>query len=403
VLRLAFGLERAPARRLDWPWFLTPAAAGRDSLAFHSDGLWGRPWQDFVPAPGTESPLRPWRSGVLTHLEGFAPVPWQSGAVLRVSEPDPFLPSRLSGMEWLPDFLLPGEDPGAHCRRWPVSVAYRPGTGRETYTLTKAAGAGTPGWTLTGFRQFPVLWAELAAGHLDAALVEGGDIPEETPGGLRWYAVPGAQQIILRVRTAAAEVLDPQARVVLSQAVNREELAQTAPKGSFRAPRAFLEPVLPPERVHESVLFQFDPLAARQKWLALRLPERRLRLVSLAHPFLEPLALRLAGQWQKSLELAVVPESVDSDRLWRVWQSEEFDLMLDVVDLDDGSLNDLWRDALEDHFTGKDANPAGWERVLQDTMPYFPILSNVHWLVTRPGQDALAAQVCPGCVRVQAP
>jgi hypothetical protein len=149
--------------------------------------------------------------------------------------------------------------------------------------------------------------------------------------------------------------------------------------------------------LEDSDIFLWDSRASRQQWLEQKHDLPRLRVGVLAHPYLEPLAQRLVGQWQKSLELPAIAQSVEADQLWRDWNRGEIDLMVDVVDLDDGSLQDLWRDSLGAALSGKDASPAAWEAQLRKTLPYIPLLTNVNWVVSNAGANTVL-QICPGCL-----
>jgi hypothetical protein len=207
----------------------------------------------------------------------------------------------------------------------------------------------------------------------------------------------GTQQLVIRIQPALAQSLPAEARLLLSEAINRLELAQMAPRGSFRAARAFTEPVLAAQRTAEPPFFQWDSRDARQRWLEQPHDLPRLRMATFAHPFLEPLAQRLVGQWQKTLELPAAAQGVEVDQLWRDWGRGSYDLMLDVVDLDDGSLQDLWSESLGAGLTTKDADAAKWEAQMRKTLPYLPLLTNLHWVVSS-GGTGIVMQICPGCV-----
>jgi hypothetical protein len=129
----------------------------------------------------------------------------------------------------------------------------------------------------------------------------------------------------------------------------------------------------------------------------------------LSHPLLEGVARRLSGQWQTTLGLAAVPELVDADRLLQSWNSGQFDLLLDVVDLDDGSLQDLWSGALGGRLSGGSEPPSAaqltdWEGSLRRELPYLPLLANLHHVLA-PGEGGAEKlrQVCPGCAPAGGP
>jgi hypothetical protein len=399
VLRLAFGLNRAPPQRLEWPWYLGPVAAeggGRRDIALRASALWDKAWPELVGTDSRPGPIAAWQRRVLAHVPGLVPTPAATGAAFRVRDSNPLLPSRLGGSEWLPDYGDPAQEEQTVCRHWPAGVEFRPGNGRETYVLRRSRPGH--GFVLTGYRQVGSLWADYAGGRLDAALIEASDLGQEAVvSGQTWGQEVGTQQIVIRFQPALSQVLSPEARLLLSEAVNRLELAQVAPRGSFRPARAFTDPLLPPQRNPEASFLQWDSRDARQRWLEQPHDVPRLRMATLAHPFLEPLAQRLVGQWQKTLELPAVAQGVEVDQLWRDWSRGAADLMLDVVDLDDGSLQDLWSDALGGKLDGKDAGPPAWEEQLRKSLPYLPLLTNLHWVVSSGGPGPIA-QICPGCV-----
>lgn len=396
VLRLAFGLHRPPTQRLEWPWYLTPVAPGARDLALDTQRLWGVTWPTLAAADGRAKPIVTWLRAVTAQVPGLEAAPPATGGMLRVRSADALLPSRLAGHEWLPDVEAPGGN-GISCRRWPLGVEYHPGGGREAYTLRQSRPVTGPDFVLHGYRQPGALWADLSGDRLDAALVEGADLgTEDPPAGLTWGQEVGTQQIVLRFHPAMTKALPAEARLWLSQAIHRGELAQLAPRGGFQPARAFTEAVQPSRKVSDHELFQWDSRSARQHWLEHPPAVQRLRIAVLSHPFLESLAQRLAGNWQKSLELPTAVQPYEADRLWRAWQRGEVELMVDVVDLDDGSLQDLWGETLGAALHGKDAAPAAWEQRLRAAPPYLPLLTHVQWVVSATGPETLA-RACPGC------
>lgn len=402
ILRLAFGLNRVAEQRLEWPWYLAPVAPGSSDITLDSARLWDVAWPSLAASNKRPGVITAWQRAVSAHVPGMEAAPRTSGAALRVRLVDRLLPSRLAGHEWLPDWEAPGGNSSA-CRRWPVGVEYHPGGGRETYTLRQSRPVIGPAFVLHGYRQPSPLWADLADGRLDGALVEGADLgTQEPPAGLTWGMEVGTQQIILRFHPLMAQTLPAEARVWLSLAIHRGELAQLAPRGSFHIARAFTEPVQSPRKINDHELFQWDSRSARQHWLERPPALERLRIGVLSHPLLESLAQRLAGNWQKSLELPTAVHPYDADRLWRAWQRREMDLMVDVVDLDDGSLQDLWKESLGMALQGTDARPPVWEQRLRATLPYLPLLTHVSWVATAGGAEVIS-RICPGCAMVPAP
>jgi hypothetical protein len=82
------------------------------------------------------------------------------------------------------------------------------------------------------------------------------------------------------------------------------------------------------------------------------------------------------------------------------------DLYLTVVDLNDGSLQNLWARALPPEalalgpnaLLGKDAEKrlAAWEAALLESLPYLPVLENLHWAVSQ--ESAPIRAICPACI-----
>jgi hypothetical protein len=403
VLRLAFGLQRTLAQRLDWPWYLVPVTPGARDLALDTQQLWSQPWPTMIGTPGHPGWIASWQNAVVANIPGVELPPPATGAALRVDDPHPLLASRFAGHEWTPDYAeaTPGAEP--FCRHWPTGVEFKPGSGRETYTLRRQRSARGAAFVLIGYRQSGSLWADYAGGRLDAALIEGSDLGGDAViGGQVWGMEVGTQQLVLRFHPTVAKSLPAESRELLSQAINRTELAQLAPRGMFRPARAFAESLMASRNIPETELFQWDSRVSRQLWLEKPHDVPRLRVGALNQPFLESVAQRLAGQWQKSLELPAVPQSFEVDQLWRDWNRGAAELMLDVVDLDDGSLQDLWSESLGSALRAKDAGPDTWEAQLRKTLPYLPLLTHVNWVVSNSGAGVIT-QLCPGCVIGGAP
>ncbi len=430
VLHLAYGVALAPSQRMAWPWYVVPT--GRD-LALQADGLWGTGGNGAAGSGGTSGVLARWLDAVQARIPALRADPAALAATtiepgrmpvlsVRLGQADPWIASRMNGSA-----LLPYRDEfgvGRPCRSWPSGIEFLPGRaalegGRIRYVLRRKAVATPtnsgrptlPPMALSGYGTASALWQDFNGGRVDVALVDGEALRQQEPASGRWHAQPGTQQVILRWNPKLAGALAPDARQILSQAINRPALAGAAGRGGFRAARAFFDPVLPYGRAGEAESLHWDSRLARKQWLASAGSglDRRLRMAVLAHPLLETIARRLAGQWQATLGLAAVPELVEADRIVQAWNGGTYDLMLDVVDLDDGSLQDLWRDSLGSVGQGALDPPtssqlASWETVLRKSLPYLPLLTGMQYFLPR--SDAAAESLralCPACVPVATP
>jgi hypothetical protein len=404
VLRLAYGIFGAPGQRLVLPEFLRLQSP---RIELDTGMLWPNPaagdaplvlarWLDQVharipmltPTPDARS---------LTRTPGVVPV-------FRIGDSDPWLASRMAGSDILPF----REESGIPipCRGWPVGVSFQlargsAAAGRVRYVLRREPAPTSPGFILTGYGSAQALWGDFSSGKLDVILADSEALQQEAPPA-RWAVQGGTQQVLLRWNPRMDSELSPESRRILSQAINRPGLAGAGGRGAFRAARAFLDPVLPEGRAPEEVL-RWDSRLARKQWLAgadARL-NRRLRFAVLPHPVLDAIARRLAGQWETTLGVVAVPERVEPDRLLQLWNAGTFDVMLDVVDLNDGSLQYLWAQSIKG---AKGSSPPSasdvtkWEAQLVHELPYLPLLSNLQVFAARgEAGSATVAQLCPGC------
>lgn len=418
VLRLAFGIGMTPAGRLAAPWFYTrvpPEGEPRRLLL--------RP--EIAGAGGSAPPAKPiatpppapfaaWQAEVARRLPGFAA--WGDspavGLAVRDWPGDPFAWSRLQGAALLPwreeaargapDRAGPPPAATLRCPAWPQGVRFREHPDARAYTLDRAAGHGLGALTLTGFRSRDALAREIEAGRLDAVLLE----PEEVASWKRllaradwaWGRQPGTQQVALRIAPALAAELGAVGRRALSMALNRTELGEALEPGRFTPARAFFEPLLPPQGPPEAPL-RWDARSARALWLGFAAPTRRLRLATLPHPRLREAARIAASQWQRTLNATVLVQVVAAPRFAEVLARGEADLALDVLDLDNGSLQALWAPLLPGR--GAAVRLAAWEAAFRERAPYLPLLANDQYTLARaPEGAARLALVCPGCTGV---
>lgn len=275
------------------------------------------------------------------------------------------------------------------------------------YVLRRLPGPQSFGFALSGFGNPQALWADFAAGKIDVALADSESLQQDPPPA-QWAVMTGTQQVILRWSPRLESALSPEAKRLLSLAINRPALAGAGGRGAFRAARAFFDPLLPESQPADAGL-RWDSRLARQEWLARGTvgPVQRLRLAVLSHPLLEAIARRLAGQWQATLGIAAVPERVDADRLVQAWNAGNYDALLDVVDADDGSLQDLWSAALPGERPRQARSPgdppaagdlSAWEQRLERDLPYLPLLTAMQVYAARGDAGTeLLRRVCPAC------
>jgi hypothetical protein len=419
VLRLAYWIAR-PGARNRLPWFYrleraTPAAAQTHALTLATTALWGFPPtlitaghpDFFLHAPGEG--LVPWGQAMRAAVPGLEPAvppsPLRFG--LAAGAATPFLFSRLQSTGLLPSTSALAGNVDTGCRDWPAGVSYRRERGVLRYRLSREPGGHGPPFTLAGYRTLKGLLADLRRGRLDAVLLEGDAFaaatarPNRLAGGVL-AAYSGTQQVLLRFSPRLRAALGPEGLALLSMAVGRRALAEAAGPG-FAPARAFLEPVMPGPPPAGGEALRWNSLEARRRWLNKERPAVPLRLGVLPHPTLERAARGIAGQWKRTLNLSVTVEPLPVDRFQLAQARGDVDLVLDVADLDDGSLQELWHDAPPDAGANGAPPPdaqtlAVWESRLQATLPYLPLLINLHHLLSPgPGAFRRVAALCKAC------
>ena len=426
VLRLVFGVARVPGQRLDWPWFYRAQPWPRQDpqaidVALDSDALWGLPSYRLVgghpkfPQAGAADRLGPWQDWVRARVRSARPAELSSLSQLRGPLPglDPFFPSRLAGSRVLPfEMGRNGARPEDLCRRWPAGVSLLPESEGSAYELISARGTRAPGggpFHLTAYRERRDLWRDYFGGRLDALLLEGADFDGELERFRasqlgEWGVLLGTQQIVLRFRPELARRLGREGRLALSLALPRAQLARVDGPGRFAPVTAFLAPVQAPGEQEPAEALAWDTLSARRMWLDARHELPELRFVTMEHPLLERLASRIQAQWNKTLNLTLRLQLLTVDQFYRLIDAGEADLSLEVMELDDGSLQDLWSEALQRLDAPLDGTPAGWEAALRKGLPYLPVLGNTQSVLLRPeAPPGLLQRVCPGCVPAASP
>jgi hypothetical protein len=208
---------------------------------------------------------------------------------------------------------------------------------------------------------------------------------------------------VLRLRPELAARLGRAGRLALSLALPRRQLAQVDGPGRFAEGVTFLGPVDAPDAPADEAL-GWDTLRARRLWLDAKLELPELHMAVLDHPVLDRLASRMQAQWKKTLNLDVRVQTLSVDEFYRAIETGQTELSLDVMDLDDGSLQQLWLDTLQSLRAPLTEAHARWEAALAADLPYLPILVNIHPVLLRPGAPPeLLPRVCPGCVPSPSP
>ncbi len=426
VLRLVFGVARVPEQRLDWPWFYRAQPWPRYdpqgmNVALDSAALWSLPIYRLegghpkFPQADAVDRLGAWQEWLRSRVRGARPAEPSSLAQLRGPLPalDPFFPSRLAGSRVLPfEMGRNGLQPEDLCRRWPAGVSLLPESEGYAYELISSRGTGGPGggpFHLYAYRERRDLWRDYFRGRLDALLLEGPDFDGELERYHasqlgEWGVVLGTQQLVLRFRPDVARRLGREGRLALSLALPRAQLARVDGPGRFAPVTAFLAPVQAPGAEEPAEALAWDTLTARRMWLDAKHDLPELRLVTMEHPLLEKLASRIQAQWNKTLNLTLRLQLLTVDQFYRLIDAGEADVSLEVMDLDDGSLQDLWTDTLRGLDAPLGGKPAGWEAALRKGLPYLPVLGNTQSVLLRPdAPPGLLQQVCPGCVPAPSP
>lgn len=411
VIRLAFGLDDVFPARVGAPWFfssLTPndPAAG---LQLQAEALWGFPLAALQPAArvgATRHPLWPW----LLRLQGALPELDQSAllesGILRWDVPAaPWGVSRLRSAPLLPFANASDQaDPTAPCMQWPLAVNGRRSGGGFTLDISHPQ---RPPLRVQGYASRGALWRDLRGRRLDAALLETGDLGDLAPSRTerstwQWAQMAGTQQVVLRFRAETAAQLQPAGRAALSLALDRAGDASRARMPPMLPAQGYFHPLRPGATGTEGTVLDWDTRRARRAWLQQAERPAHLTLIVLNVPSLLRLARQLAANWQKTLNVRTTVNGVPPEQLGPLLATAGHDVWLDVVDLEDGSLQALWGDALADQDMPLPNLTAArldeWEALLRERVPYLPLLGNAHALVTRGSRAAEAQQVlCPAC------
>ena len=433
MLRMAFSVNRDPASRMQLPWYLQAAPENNAEQAeaivsLRTEPLWDFPreWlggaDDPAGAAATGGALAPWRASLVRLLgEARQAARPAGGTELPPEGWDPFLPTRLHAVAALPFIAgAVSSDAGAECPTWPAGVWLQKREGIASYTLTMSrTDRGTP-FVLTGYRREAALWRDLRRGRLDHVLLEGADVTAAKAnlpprGRVVWAKTVGSQQIVLEWSPHLRKALRAEGALALSLAVPRKDLARLYGPGRLEPAAGYLTPVLTQPAEDSRNRLAWNPRQGRRIWLRAAPAGPRVRLATLDHPALQAMAQRIGEQWQRTLNLTVTAVSLPVDAYHAAREVWSHAIYLTVADLEDGSLQNLWLNALEppatdgDESAGDvppdDARLLEWEAQLARAWPYLPVLEKVHYAVALGEAGAASIRaLCPACaVGVKAP
>ena len=421
VLRLAYRVARTEREWLEGPWYLARAPWPRRSASADQPpllrmyvkerSLWGDP-PGIAPAgeEGIWDGLAPgWRRRAEAALSLDAELKTELKAELKAARGatgaggwlmengDPLLGSRLNSTRFFPE----REIWAGPCRDWPQGVHYWPGEGSLGFRLTFRLAGETP-WDLTGFVKTHEAWNALRDGRLDGLLVEDTDVVSaprwaRQGNGARWGQQPGGQQVVLRLLGQGWDSLSASGRVALSMATPRQELAELEGPAAMTAGVRFLTPLFTASAPAE--VLTGDALQSRTLWLRQENPLRTLTLNVPEHPYLIRLGQAIAARWRRTLNLEVAEAVRKPAQLAALSAAVSPMVRVDVVDMEDGSLQDLWREALgEEGMTLLAVDLGAAEAQLRASLPYLPLFQQMEYVVVPSwAPEEMMGRVCPGC------
>ena len=451
VLRLAYDVGRYPRKWRNLPWFFVarkPAgknATPNDPLEFRlsTRRLWGRRVAAETgkrsKAGSVISPslLQSWknRSGVL--LNGTARRPAAGSARALLAASIPFLATRMIQSRNLPYLMAPNTDPTAEppafpdCRSWPKGIAFDlsgkgPGLRASplSYFMTGPATRRGKPFVLLAFRDAGEMWGEYLSERLDGLLLESTtfetrlkNLNDDVLGP--WGLVHGGQQIVLRFSPAMIKRLTVENRQAISMALNRRDIAKAIGERRFSASRGFMDPLLPRRFRSGLNVLRWNSRHARQEWVKYDNKPEELSLGVLNHPWLRDIADRIQAHMNRTINLPLTIITFPADQFQQASKIWKTDMVLEVVDLEDGSLQNLWLAGLENSEAapGNPPNAAkagkksrrnrsvnALEIQLRGSLPYLPLLINNHYTLLRKKPSRyLFQRICGGCQRIQSP
>lgn len=465
VLRLAFDVGRYPRQWRRLPWFYaTRKTAPRNPTAKKPAGdkatpkraaqivlntrrLWGRRVapENGKPAKAgafiSPALLQSWRSRVGPLLNGNGGRPADSPRA-RLAASIPFLATRMVQSRNLPYLAAPNPDPTAEpaafpdCRTWPKGIAFDISGKADglrgsplSYAMTGPAVKRGKPFLLLAFRDAGKMWGEYLSGNLDALLLESTsfqnrlkNLDDDIFGP--WGLIHGGQQIILRFSPRMMKQLTVENRKAISMALNRRDIAKAIAERRFSASRGFMAPLLPRNFRFGRNALLWNTREARQEWVKNDQKPAELSLGVLDHPWLRDIADRIQAHLNRTINLPLTITTFPADQFQQVLKTWKTDITLEVVDLEDDSLQNLWLTELEkpEAATGDSTNdnsttPAktgnnslrsrsvkSLEIELRRRLPYLPLLINNHYVLLRKKPPpSMFWRICGGCRRIPSP
>ncbi len=413
VLRLVYGLG-------SWnelPWFYE--LQGKDRLGF---GLKTNLFREGLSKEGLSRDglsFMNWQQSLSNKLP-LASLTWGISNLLAPplvqlsSQPLPALitTSRLQGVHLLPfpdtqpklslatspETIAKTETISDGCRWWPRAVRMEHASHREKkwwYRLFFPQSQGEI--ELRGYRQLSTLWQDYQNGSLEAVLVEGEDLAfflKKNTKRESWGQMTGGQQWILRSSKGKKE--QPLSiRQSLRLTIPRNKIATSFSNRRLSPTTHFLRPLLDPS-THLTPLVD-NAQQARIQWFQKDNPPT-LQIAVIANPWMEHVARQISQSWQRNLRLRVVVSATPVHRFAN--SIPQADFFLDIVDLNDGTLQDLWTEYLNESL----ASPSSWEAELQANLPYMPLFSTSHYAFCKKSLSSRCLKsVCPSCTRYLPP
>ena len=456
VLRLAFDVGQYPRQWRSLPWFYSSMKKpGRKKVApkaplqivLNTRRLWGqriapenRPENGKAPKGGpyiSPALLQSWRNRSGALLNGTMRPPAAGADRALLAAPIPFLATRLVQTRNLPYLSQPNPDPTAEpatfpdCRSWPKGIAFDlsgkgPGLRGSplSYFMTGPANKRGKPFVLLAFKDAGKMWGEYLSERLDALLLESTifqkrlkNLDDDILGP--WGLILGGQQIVLRFSPRMMKQLTVENRKAISMALNRKDMAKGIGERRFSASRGFMNPLLPRKFRSGLNVLRWNSREARKEWVKNNNKPEELSLGVLDHPWLLEIADRIQAHLNRTINLPLTITTFPVDQFQRLLESWKTDLTLEVVDLEDGSLQNLWLSELgtpeavpaglpNPAAPGKNSPPNrsvnALEIELRGRLPYLPLLINNHYVLLRKKPPRyMFWRICSGCQRIPSP
>ena len=422
VLRLTNGLMASGSALFSPPDFIrvVPAMGGQYIL-LDSEKLWGTAFSEvtgFSPEYGGQVSMDLlvwWRNRMRQRVPLLEDSPYLSMAPFFVPTEGEtlFFWSRFWGTAAFP-FFWDGGRTGTDrpCVSWNRQTRFEPDSGRIRYRIRSVFQQDdSRPFLVTAWRNSPDFWSAFAGGGLDIALLEeremGAVLKREEYPEAPLFIQPGTQHIILGFTRGLREAISTEELHALGFAIDRGHLARVAGL-TFSPAAGFFQPLLPELG---AVLANGRPSPmvwnareARSLWLAKSRGRIQPRLAVMDHPLMVRIARTIAGYWKKTLNLPVNVLPLSPELLARSRRAGDSEIYLDVIDLDDGSMQNLWEQSQKALSVLPEAKSKQTlkevEQVFQQQLPYLPILQNRHFTLLRSDRmESEMTRLCPHCVK----